>query len=129
MIRRTFGWQARHIERYLICRYGAEDQGFFRAHRDDVTAGSAHRKFAVSINLNADDHDGGDLRFPEFGRRTYRPSTGGAAVFSCNLLHEATPVTRGERFAVVPFLFDDAGEAVRRANLGLVDFSTRASGH
>ena len=122
MIKRTFGWQAKHIERFLICRYGAEDQGFFMAHRDDVTAGSAHRKFAVSINLNAEDHDGGDLRFPEFGRHTYRPPTGGAAVFSCNLLHEATPVTRGERFVVVPFLFDDAGDAVRRANLGLVDF-------
>lgn len=128
MIKRTFGWQASHIERYLICRYGAEDQGFFTAHRDDVTAGSAHRKFAVSINLNAEDHDGGDLRFPEFGRRTYRPPTGGAAVFNCNLLHEATPVTRGERFVVVPFLFDEAGEAVRRANLGLVDFSAGASG-
>jgi predicted 2-oxoglutarate/Fe(II)-dependent dioxygenase YbiX len=36
-------------------------------------------------------------------------------VFSCNLLHAATPVTKGERFVVVPFLFDDAGEALRRA--------------
>jgi peroxiredoxin len=121
LIKRSFGWQAQHIERYLVCRYAAEDQGFFVAHRDDVTAGSAHRKFAVSVNLNAEDHDGGDLRFPEFGRRTYRPPTGGAAVFSCNLLHEATPVTRGERFVLVPFLFDEAGEAVRVANRGLVD--------
>lgn len=127
MIKRTYGWQAEHIERYLICRYGAEDQGFFTAHRDDVTAGSAHRRFAVSINLNSEGHEGGDLRFPEFGRRTYRPPTGGAAVFSCNLLHEATPVTRGERFVAVPFLFDAAGEAVRRANLRLVDFPAGAA--
>ncbi len=122
MIKRSFGWQAQHIERFLICRYAAEDHGFFVAHRDDVTAGSAHRKFAVSVNLNAEDHDGGDLRFPEFGRRTYRPPTGGAAVFSCNLLHEATPVTRGERFVVVPFLYDAAGATLRQANLALVDF-------
>ncbi|WP_372786213.1 redoxin domain-containing protein [Phenylobacterium sp.] len=120
MLKRAFGWQAKYIERYLICRYGAEDQGFFSRHRDDVTAGTAHRKFAVSINLN-DDFDGGDLRFPEFGPRTYRPPVGGATVFGCNLLHEATPVTRGERFAYVPFLYDEAGAKIRRANLSRVE--------
>lgn len=120
MIKRFFNWQATHIERYLICRYDAADSGFFMAHRDDVTLGTAHRKFAVSINLNADDYDGGDLRFPEFGRQTYRPPTGGAAVFCCSMLHEATPVTRGQRYVVVPFLHDDDGERLRQANLGFV---------
>ncbi len=120
MVKRAFGWQATRIERYLICRYAGDDKGFFFAHRDDVTAGTAHRKFAVTLNLNADDYDGGDLRFPEFGHGTYKPPTGGATVFGCNLLHEATPVTRGERFALVPFLFDEDGEALRQANLRLV---------
>jgi predicted 2-oxoglutarate/Fe(II)-dependent dioxygenase YbiX len=119
MLKRAFSWQARYIERYLVCRYGAEDQGFFSRHRDDVTAGTAHRKFAVSINLN-DDFEGGDLRFPEFGPRTYRPPLGGATVFACGLLHEATPVTRGERFVYVPFLYDEDGARIRRANLGKV---------
>ncbi len=119
MLKRAFGWQAKYIERYLICRYGAEDQGFFSRHRDDVTAGTAHRKFAVSINLN-DDFEGGDLRFPEFGPRAYRPPVGGATVFACNLLHEATPVTRGERFVYVPFLYDEEGAKLRRANLSRV---------
>ncbi len=120
MVKRAFGWQAQHIERYLICRYAGDDQGFFFAHRDDVTAGSAHRKFAVTLNLNTGDYEGGELRFPEFGRRTYSPPLGGATVFGCNLLHEATPVTSGERFALVPFLFDDEGAAIREANLSLV---------
>jgi len=117
MLRRAMGWQAKYIERYLICRYAEADRGFFFPHRDDVTAGTAHRRFAVSLNLNAEDHEGGDLRFPEFGRRTYRPPTGGAAVFCGSLLHEATPVTKGERFAVVPFLYDEEGARIRRANL------------
>ncbi len=121
MIKRFMNWQATHIERYLICRYDEADAGFFMAHRDDVTLGTAHRKFAVSINLNAEDYDGGDLRFPEFGRRTYRPPTGGAAVFCCSMLHEATPVTRGQRYVVVPFLYDDEGARIREANLGFVD--------
>jgi peroxiredoxin/predicted 2-oxoglutarate/Fe(II)-dependent dioxygenase YbiX len=117
MITRGVGWRPTRIERYLICRYAAEDQGFFSAHRDDATLGTAHRKFAVTLNLNADAYEGGDLRFPEFGRRLYRPPTGGATVFCCSLLHEATPVTRGVRYALVPFLFDEAGERVRQANL------------
>jgi predicted 2-oxoglutarate/Fe(II)-dependent dioxygenase YbiX/peroxiredoxin len=120
MVKRAFGWQATEIERYLITRYGEHDQGFFSPHRDDVTAGTAHRKFAVTLNLNTGEYEGGELRFPEFGRRTYQPPAGGATVFSCALLHEATPVTRGVRYAFVPFLYDEAGAKLRRANLALV---------
>jgi predicted 2-oxoglutarate/Fe(II)-dependent dioxygenase YbiX/peroxiredoxin len=120
MVKRAFGWQATEIERYLITRYGEHDKGFFSPHRDDVTAGTAHRKFAVTLNLNAEDYEGGELRFPEFGRRTYKPPTGGATVFSCALLHEATPVTAGTRYAMVPFLYDEAGAKIRRTNLALV---------
>lgn len=123
MIERSFQWKATQMERYLVARYADEEKGFFRAHRDNTTAGTAHRKFAVSINLNAD-YDGGLLRFPEFGRRTYKPPVGGATVFSCSLLHEATPVTRGERFVFVPFLYDDEGAAIRARNLHLVDLQS-----
>jgi len=108
------------VERYIVACYDADEGGYFRPHRDNTTPGTAHRRFAVSINLNAEDFEGGDLRFPEFGPRTYRPPTGGAVVFACGLLHEATPVTRGTRYAFLPFLYDEAGEAVRRRNLHLV---------
>jgi predicted 2-oxoglutarate/Fe(II)-dependent dioxygenase YbiX/peroxiredoxin len=117
MIKRAWGWQASEIERYLVTCYDSADSGFFSAHRDDATLGTAHRRFAVTLNLNAEDHDGGELRFPEFGRRLYKPPTGGAVVFGCGLLHEATAVTRGLRYAVVPFLYDAEGAAVQRANL------------
>jgi predicted 2-oxoglutarate/Fe(II)-dependent dioxygenase YbiX len=124
MVKRALGWQAQHIERYLISRYAEADLGFFSPHRDDVTAGTAHRKFAVSLNLN-DGYEGGDLRFPEFGPRTYRPPAGGATVFCCSLLHEATPVTRGERFVFVPFLYDEEGARIRRQNMGKVAVGLR----
>ena len=117
MVKTAFNWRAEYIERFLIARYAAEDRGFFVAHRDDVVPGSAHRKFAVTVNLNADGFSGGDLRFPEFGPRLYRPQTGGAAVFSCSLLHEVTPVTEGVRYAFLPFLFDGAGERLGQAHL------------
>lgn len=112
-IKKVFQFDATRIERFIVACYDAADGGYFRPHRDDTTSATRHRKFAVSINLNAEEHEGGDLRFPEFGPRTYRPPTGGAVVFSCSLLHEATPVTRGTRYAFLPFLFDEAGAKIR----------------
>jgi len=120
-IQKVFQFTATRIERYIVARYDAEEGGYFKPHRDNTTAGTAHRKFAVSINLNAEEFEGGDLRFPEFGPQTYRPPTGGAVVFSCSLLHEATPVTRGTRYATLPFLFDEAGAAIREKNRHLVE--------
>jgi predicted 2-oxoglutarate/Fe(II)-dependent dioxygenase YbiX/peroxiredoxin len=113
-IARAFQFHATRIERYIVACYAA-GAGHFRPHRDNTTAGTAHRRFAVTINLN-DDYEGGDLRFPEFGDRTYRAPPGGAIVFSCSLLHEATPVTSGRRFATLPFLYDDEAARLREAN-------------
>lgn len=119
-IAKAFQFNATRVERYIVACYDASDGGYFRPHRDNTTTGTAHRKFAVSINLN-DDFDGGDLRFREFGSRTYRPPLGGAVVFSCSLLHEATPVTRGTRYATLPFLYDEDGARVRAANAHTLD--------
>jgi predicted 2-oxoglutarate/Fe(II)-dependent dioxygenase YbiX/peroxiredoxin len=114
-IRRAFQFRPTRIERYVVACYEA-GAGHFRPHRDNTTAGTAHRKFAVTINLNAEEFDGGDLRFPEFGSRTYRAPTGGAIVFSCSLLHEATPVTNGRRLAFLPFLYDEEAARLRESN-------------
>jgi predicted 2-oxoglutarate/Fe(II)-dependent dioxygenase YbiX len=93
------------IEAPRIGCYDAASGGWFRRHRDNTSSLTAHRQFALSLNLNADDeYDGGELRFPEFGRELYRPVAGGALVFSSSLLHEVIPVTRGRRFGVFTFL-------------------------
>lgn len=115
MVRRSFQFEATRMERYIVGAYTA-GAGHFRPHRDNTTRGTAHRRFAVTINLNSGDYEGGDLRFPEFGGRTYRAPTGGAIVFSCSLLHEATPVTSGTRYAFLPFLYDDAAARQREEN-------------
>lgn len=117
LVERTFQFKVTRAERDIIACYdGDNGGGHFRPHRDNTTHGTAHRRFACTINLNSEDYDGGDLRFPEFGRRTYRAPTGGAVVFSCSLLHEATPVTRGKRYAYLPFFYDDAAADIREAN-------------
>jgi len=113
-IRKAYAYNATRIERYMIGCYDEADRGFFSEHRDNTSKATAHRVFAVSINLNSDEYDGGALRFPEYGSYAYKPATGAAVVFSCSLLHEATPVTRGRRYVIVPFLYDDA-TAVKRS--------------
>ena len=122
-IAKAFQFQATRIERQLVGRYDAARGDLFRPHRDNTARGTAHRRFAVTLNLNAEDYEGGELRFPEFGTATYKPPTGGATVFSCSLMHEALPVTRGVRYVFLPFLYDEAGAALRLRNNAHLDES------
>jgi predicted 2-oxoglutarate/Fe(II)-dependent dioxygenase YbiX/peroxiredoxin len=126
-VKHAFQFQATRIERYLVACYEA-GAGHFRPHRDNTTKGTAHRRFAVTINLNAGEYEGGDLRFPEFGSQTYRAPTGGAVVFSCSLLHEATEVTAGKRYAFLPFLYDDEAARIREENSEFMEDGARDIG-
>lgn len=116
-IRQAFQFSVTRIERNIVACYDAADGGHFNAHRDNTTLATAHRRFAVTLNLNSHEYDGGELWFPEFSRRAYKPPTGGAVVFSCSLLHEAAAVTRGRRYAYLPFLYDEAAAKIRERNL------------
>ena len=116
-IKQAFQFDATRLERFMVGCYDSDGSGGrFMPHRDDVTPGTAHRRFACTINLNAEDYEGGDLCFPEFGQRLYRAPTGGAVIFSCSMLHEVKPMIRGRRYAFLPFLYDEAGSVIRDAN-------------
>ncbi|TVQ46231.1 MAG: 2OG-Fe(II) oxygenase [Gloeocapsa sp. DLM2.Bin57] len=115
-IAKAFNFNVTRMERYVIACYDGKVGGFFRPHRDNTTKATAYRRFACTINLNAEEYEGGNLRFPEFGDKIYRAPTGGAVVFSCSLLHEATPVTQGIRYAFLPFLYDEEAAKVREQN-------------
>lgn len=119
---KVFHFRVTRMERYIVARYDAKEGGYFKPHRDNTTKGTAHRQFACSINLNSEEFAGGDLRFAEFGQKTYRPPTGGAVIFSCSLLHEATPVTKGTRYAFLPFFYDDAHARIRQQNAQFLQF-------
>jgi hypothetical protein len=104
-IQRAFHISIMVIEAPIIGCYDVESSGRFGRHRDNTSSYTAHRQFALSLNLNPDEeYAGGELRFPEFGRELYRPVAGGALVFSASLLHEVVPLTRGRRFGVFTFL-------------------------
>jgi len=114
-IRKVHQFEATRMERYLVACYDSEIGGHFRAHRDNTTKGTAHRRFAISINLNSD-FEGGEVSFPEYGGQSCKPPTGGAVIFSCSLLHAVSKVTRGKRYAFLPFLYDEAAARIREAN-------------
>jgi hypothetical protein len=108
-IAKAFHVDIAHTDRLLLARYD-DSGGYFRRHRDNAAPDVAFRQFALTLNLN-DDYEGGHLLFPEYNDRRYRPPAGSGVVFSCSLLHEATPVTRGRRYCALTFLHDAAAQA------------------
>ena len=108
-IDKAFCYRVTRLEEFKIARYRASERGYFRAHRDNFSPQTVHRRFALTLNLNSEDYEGGELRFPEYGPHLYKPVTGEAIVFSCSLLHEAMDVTRGERYVLLAFLYGEDG--------------------
>jgi hypothetical protein len=94
-------------EAYRTGSYEGERGGELHGHRDNTKPMVAHRRFACSINLNTEQFEGGELRYPEFGNQLYRPETGAAITFSCSLLHEPMHVTKGRRFVLLAFLYGE----------------------
>ena len=115
-IEKLFFMKITHIERHIIGCYAAEDGGYFLPHTDNGPGLTAHRRFAVSINLS-DDFEGGEVVFPEYNTAGYKAAAGWAIVFPCAILHSVRRVTRGARYAYLPFVYDDTGAAIRDANL------------
>jgi peroxiredoxin len=114
LVYRAFQFPTTRIERYLVGCYDAETGGYFRPHRDNTAPIVAHRRFAVTINLN-EGYEGGNLCFPEFGYQSYSTPPGDAIVFSCSLLHEVMPVTRDRRYAFLSFFYDERSQQIRDA--------------
>ncbi len=106
-VRKAFQYPVTRRERMRLGCYTGTRGGEAHGHRDDSEVISAHRRFAMSLNLNTAEFEGGELRFPEYGEQLYRPATGAAIVFSCSMLHEALEVRSGRRFVLLAFLFGE----------------------
>ena len=107
-IEKAFQYKVNRREPYHIAHYEGRRGGFSIGHRDNPTPDLAHRRFALSINLNQGEFEGGELVFREYGEQRYQVPTGHALVFSSSLLHEVLAVTAGRRFVLLSHLFGDA---------------------
>jgi len=118
-------YRATRFERPKLVRYDAATGGHFRVHRDNPSPATAHRRFALSLNLNAD-FEGGHLVFPEYDARTYAPPAGGALVFACALAHGVAPIRAGRRYALITFLHHAPEDLTAKA--GQRDISSQPLG-
>jgi len=81
-IQKAHNFRVTRAETLRLGCYDASDSGHFSRHRDDTTPYTAHRRFAMSLNLNTGEYDGGYLSFPEYGAQLFSPDAGGAVIFS-----------------------------------------------
>jgi predicted 2-oxoglutarate/Fe(II)-dependent dioxygenase YbiX len=104
-LEKAFNFEQRlRFEAFTILSYSDDREDFFAPHRDNLR-NTQKRRFAMSLNLN-DGYEGGELWFPEYGKHKYLPAAGSGVIFSCSLLHEALPVTKGQRWVMVTFMCD-----------------------
>ncbi len=112
----AFNFEATRFEPFRVGCYDAVSGGRFAPHRDNSRSATTHRRYALTLNLNTGDYEGGHLRLPEYGPQLYAPPAGGSVVFSCSLLHLATPVTKGRRFVVVAFFWGEQEQLIFEQN-------------
>lgn len=104
---KAFQTKVSQREDYIISCYDSSESGHLPPHRDNPSPETRHRRFSMSIHLNAGAYEGGELRFREYGEQLYDVEAGSAVVWSCSLLHEARETTKGRRFALVTHYFGD----------------------
>jgi peroxiredoxin len=102
-IRKAFQATGLQREGYRIAGY--EAGGFINPHRDNSIPTNANRRFTMTVNLNAGEYEGGELRFREYGEQLYAVERGTAIVWSASLLHEVLPVTKGRRLVLGVHMF------------------------
>ena len=106
MVKRAFAFDVTRREDLHIARYVGERSGNQMGHRDNISAQTAHRRFALSLNLN-DDYEGGDVVFREYDERGYKSPAGTAMIFSSALLHEVRETTQGTRYTLISHFFNE----------------------
>lgn len=116
-VERAFNFDVQCYEPFFIVGYPSSAGGFFGSHRDNIDPAHMHRSFALSVNLNTEEYEGGGVWFPEYADTLYDPPAGDGVVFSCSLLHEAKVVTKGWRFILSGFMWGAAEEASRQRSL------------
>ncbi|RYC31221.1 2OG-Fe(II) oxygenase [Lichenibacterium minor] len=124
-IERIFFTKITRMERYIVGCYAAEDNAHFRPHRDNGPGLTAHRRYAVSVNLS-EDFDGGEVSFPEYSQRGIKAPQGWAVVFPAAILHAVSKVTYGRRYAFLPFVYDEEGAKIRDRELARHHAATAA---
>ena len=106
VVKKAFAFEVTRREDLHIARYVGKREGNTMGHRDNTSAATAYRRFALSMSLN-DNYEGGEIVFREYSPRGYRPPAGTAMVFSSSLLHEVEETTSGVRYNLISHFFNE----------------------
>jgi len=102
-----FKFDLTQIERLQFTHYKSEEEGCYKKHIDPLTWNVPHnRKLSVVIQLSdPSEYEGGDLIL-HHGHEGIKiqKKKGMGVFFPSYTLHECTPVTKGERYALVAWV-------------------------
>tara|TARA_B100001093_G_scaffold172210_1_gene165019 strand:- start:4416 stop:6398 length:1983 start_codon:yes stop_codon:yes gene_type:complete len=113
-------------ERWRLLYYdGDAEKKAFRDAHTDWTNYSCHRRMSIIIGLSEPtDYEGGELIFPN-NNLSYKIDKGSAVIFDSRLLHEVLPVTKGKRYVIQAFLFDESGWNIKKVQNGYHNFELK----
>ena len=82
--------------------YSGDTRGHYGQHSDLSRSWTYDSKMTFLLNLSPDEYEGGDLIVDN--RLTNFRKPGSVILFKSNLMHEVTPVTKGERITLTYFI-------------------------
>ena len=88
-------------DKLLHNRYPSDIQGHYGKHTDGSRSDMYDIKITLLINLSEGNYEGGDLLIKNQNPNFRVP--GSMLMFKSELVHEVTPVTRGERISLTHF--------------------------
>jgi len=112
-----FGVSISYRERYKIGWYSGEKLGFYVPHTDKQ-GGMDYRDISMVVCASRqEDYDGGEFLFPDLDI-SFKLDLGDAIFFDSSMRHGVKPVTRGNRYVLISFLFGELGAKLKRRKVG-----------
>ena len=112
-----FGVSISYRERYKIGWYSGEKLGFYAPHTDKQ-GGMDYRDISMVVCASRqEDYDGGEFLFPDLDI-SFKLDLGDAIFFESSMRHGVKPVTRGNRYVLISFLFGELGAKLKREKVG-----------
>lgn len=113
---KEFGIKLQYRERWKVGFYEGSARGHYNPHTD-IQGNMDHRQLSFVIAMSDPaEYEGGELEFPEFDK-ILKPEKGTALIFPSKFLHGVRPVTAGERYTLLSFMFDEANGLKSGKNL------------
>ncbi|WP_158914619.1 hypothetical protein [Caulobacter sp. S45] len=112
---RAFKYRPIRIRRFSYRVLDSGNHGHYWPHLDDSRPSTAHRRFAISIDLD-DAFSGGELTFPEFATIRYRLAAEAALVFSCSHAPWRAAGHRRTTLSISSVVYDEEALDVHRTD-------------